>query len=259
MTVKTNEAVNNDDHIMQSLADKDINAKVSGDTVHVHKDNVTKAKAVLKKLGQTHSVKGGLNEAGEIDETLIEAEQLDEVQVQKRDFVVHYTDKDGKKKTEKHSSYSPRGIVRTWPSDRKKEFGHTLVDIKHNGKSVMNEALAVIDESADVEGLTIEDYTAEELLEYMDTEAFGQLDEVSARTLSSYISKASLSVASGARKQGIKIANGEDISKDDAVANRIGNITKAAFKLSRKTNESFVTQNLGTFKEFVEKSMETEV
>lgn len=39
------------DYIMQSLANKDINSHIKGDKVVVHKDNLSKAKSHLKKIG----------------------------------------------------------------------------------------------------------------------------------------------------------------------------------------------------------------
>lgn len=58
------------DHIMQSLADKDINSRVKGNVVQVHKDNVSAAKNHLKKMGYNHKVVSGLNEndQGQLDE-----------------------------------------------------------------------------------------------------------------------------------------------------------------------------------------------
>lgn len=59
-------------HIEQSLADKDINSKVEGNKVHVHKDNVKSTKSILKKLGyHSHTVHSGLNE---------DVEQIDEAE-----------------------------------------------------------------------------------------------------------------------------------------------------------------------------------
>lgn len=53
-------------HIEQSLAGRDINSKVEGKKVQVHKDNVAKAKSTLKKLGyHEHEVHSGLNEEDE--------------------------------------------------------------------------------------------------------------------------------------------------------------------------------------------------
>lgn len=53
------------DHIEQSLADKDINAKVEGDKVHVHPDNLSKARYALDKMGVKHSVHGTLKDSVE--------------------------------------------------------------------------------------------------------------------------------------------------------------------------------------------------
>lgn len=67
----------NVDHILQSLADKDINAAHKSGTIHVHKSDLVKAKAHLHKLGHKDiPVKSGLNEDTEPevnqDEPLVE-------------------------------------------------------------------------------------------------------------------------------------------------------------------------------------------
>ena len=49
------------DYIEQKLADADINASVQGKVVMVDKEDLLKAKAIVKKLGYTHQVKAGLN------------------------------------------------------------------------------------------------------------------------------------------------------------------------------------------------------
>ena len=52
-----------DDGVLQALADKDINAKIDGDKVIVDKDDVKSAQKVLKSIGCTKKVQGGLNES----------------------------------------------------------------------------------------------------------------------------------------------------------------------------------------------------
>lgn len=133
---KVNEAVDPKDHIEQTLADMDINSKVDGKNVSVHKSNKAKAARVVKKMGYDHEVSSGLNEEfyDAIDESYGGTSPT------KRDFTVHYQTKDGKKKKETVSRYSPRGIVQNWP-EREKELGHKLVDITHNGKSTINERI----------------------------------------------------------------------------------------------------------------------
>ena len=49
-------------HLHQVLADNDINAMVSDDTVHVDNDDVEKAQTLVKTHGYDHKVVGGLNE-----------------------------------------------------------------------------------------------------------------------------------------------------------------------------------------------------
>lgn len=53
------------DHIEQSMAAKDINAKVEGDKVHVHPENLSKARYMLDKMGLKHSVHGTLKDSVE--------------------------------------------------------------------------------------------------------------------------------------------------------------------------------------------------
>jgi hypothetical protein len=54
-----------DDHIEQTLAAKDINSKVEGNKVHVHPDNLSKARYTLDKMGVKHSVHGTLKDSVE--------------------------------------------------------------------------------------------------------------------------------------------------------------------------------------------------
>lgn len=187
------EAYGESDHIEQTLADMDINSKVDGKTVTVNKENVSKAKRVIKKLGHDHEVKSGLNEEEvsvssepiklsseqvvsivvdesvhfmdvstgqlfksiseeEYDEEVIldildemteeeleaviqEDEGLVEVVIDKRDFVVHFTDAgSGKKTRRKETAFSPAGLARKYEMN-----DHKVHDITHNGKSVMDE------------------------------------------------------------------------------------------------------------------------
>lgn len=58
---------NENEFVAQHLADYDINAKVEGSKVHVHKDNVTKAKKIVSKLGTGHTVHGTLKEQTKIN------------------------------------------------------------------------------------------------------------------------------------------------------------------------------------------------
>lgn len=71
---KTNEEVqideNINDHIAQTLADKDINAKVVGTKVHVHADNAAKARAIISKMGTAHTVHATLKEATDSDDLM---------------------------------------------------------------------------------------------------------------------------------------------------------------------------------------------
>lgn len=65
-------------HIETTLAQNDINSKVSDGTVQVHKDNVQKARTIIKRLGQKHKVVSGLNEGAQeqartgLEQTIVE-------------------------------------------------------------------------------------------------------------------------------------------------------------------------------------------
>jgi uncharacterized membrane protein YgcG len=50
------------DHVSQTLADQDINAKVEGTQVHVHPDNAARTRSIVKKLGTGHTVHASLKE-----------------------------------------------------------------------------------------------------------------------------------------------------------------------------------------------------
>jgi DNA-binding ferritin-like protein len=52
-----------DDYVLQTLADKDINAKIEDGKVIVDKSDVQSAQKVLKAIGCTKKVQGGLNES----------------------------------------------------------------------------------------------------------------------------------------------------------------------------------------------------
>lgn len=100
------------------------------------------------------------------------------------------------------------------------------------------------------EELTLEDFSIEELEEFVASEEFNQLDEVSKETLHSYISKAAVSV-SDKRKKALdhwhKYNNASDGNtrrdnakafekNQDAAERRSKSIGKAAAKLSKKTD-----------------------
>lgn len=55
-------------HIMQYLADKDINSKIENGKVVVHKSNLNKTKVHVKRLGHDLEVTSGLNESVELAE-----------------------------------------------------------------------------------------------------------------------------------------------------------------------------------------------
>jgi DNA-binding ferritin-like protein len=52
-----------DDYVLQTLADKDINAKIEDGKVIVDKTDVQSAQKILKSIGCTKKVQGGLNES----------------------------------------------------------------------------------------------------------------------------------------------------------------------------------------------------
>jgi hypothetical protein len=63
-------------YIEQHLADKDINASVSGNTVKVHSSDVAATKKHLAKAGYNHKVVGGLNEAMYVEQSRAESGEL---------------------------------------------------------------------------------------------------------------------------------------------------------------------------------------
>ena len=64
-------------HIEQHLANKDINAKVTGNVVKVHSSDVASAKKHVKMAGyKDHKVVGGLNEEKMSDEDMAERERI---------------------------------------------------------------------------------------------------------------------------------------------------------------------------------------
>jgi hypothetical protein len=78
-------------HIEQELANKDINSKVVGNVVKVHKDNLDKARSMVKKMGFSHKVEHGLNEESE--------EQIDEISKKALGNYVNYSADDLRSKT----------------------------------------------------------------------------------------------------------------------------------------------------------------
>jgi len=65
-----NESVDGKDHIEQTLASADINSKVDGQSVKVHKDNKAKAARIVKRMGYSHKVESGLNESDDLNERI---------------------------------------------------------------------------------------------------------------------------------------------------------------------------------------------
>lgn len=98
-------------------------------------------------------------------------------------------------------------------------------------------------EDADNQSIDLSEYTLEEIQEFMESEDFAALDELSKATLGSYVSKAALDAGSKAFLGGSEIEKSKHkIGSDDAKSgaklsqkafSRVVNIGKAAAKLSK--------------------------
>jgi hypothetical protein len=105
-----------------------------------------------------------------------------------------------------------------------------------------------IEETEVEEELTLEDYSIEELEEFMQTEDFEQLDELTASTLTSYVKKAgsSLDKSHNAANKAYKKYDDTDDDKDIAAGDkahatynkRHAGMSTALKKLSKKANDS---------------------
>ena len=82
--------------------------------------------------------------------------------------------------------------------------------------------------------MDLEQYSIEELQDFIQTEEYDQLDELSKKTLGDYINKATLKVADHAQRSG-KHSNSKDFEK---AFDRIQGIKKATSKLTKESYES---------------------
>jgi hypothetical protein len=103
---------------------------------------------------------------------------------------------------------------------------------------------SVVEESVELdEEFALEDYSLEELEDFMLSEDFEQLDELSKATLGSYVKKASDSGVHNARSAGVELGVGASKRKEkyndyeDIAAKRLKGISKAVDKLTKEEFE----------------------
>jgi hypothetical protein len=90
------------------------------------------------------------------------------------------------------------------------------------------------DEDEDMkESFDLSDYTVEELEDFMVSEDFDQLDEISKKTLTSYVKKASYDAASNAAKFGAGETDKKGGSAFVKAHKRLGGIAKATDRLAK--------------------------
>jgi hypothetical protein len=90
------------------------------------------------------------------------------------------------------------------------------------------------DEDDDMkESFDLSDYTVEELEDFMVSEDFDQLDEISKKTLTSYVKKASYDAASNAAKFGAGETDKKGGSAFVKAHKRLGGIAKATDRLEK--------------------------
>lgn len=97
------------------------------------------------------------------------------------------------------------------------------------------------------EELTLEDFSIEELEEFMMSEEFEQLDELSKQTLGSYIKKAAGGVK-GAASQAMMAAHNPNGGHFSKAVKRVKGIEKATDKLTKEEVESIEEARRGTFR-----------
>jgi SHS2 domain-containing protein len=107
------------------------------------------------------------------------------------------------------------------------------------------------------ESFNLEDYSVEELEDFMMSEEFEQLDELSKKTLGSYINKASASGAAGYKKYGA--TKGNDVSglklankRQKGISRAIDKLTKESFDVSADVDALMFGETLS--EEFKEKA-----
>ena len=146
-------------------------------------------------------------------------------------------------------SYDSSDAYETWDPKHPK-FKDKL--IKHHAKGGTTQSFIdqekakakkkLTREEVELEELTLEDYSVEELENFMMSEEFEHLDELSKKTLGSYIKKASDSGVHNARSAGVELGAGASKRKEkyndyeDIVSKRLKGISTAISKL---TKESF--------------------
>lgn len=113
-SAQKNESIDPKDHIETSLANRDINSKVDGNSVQVHKSNLDKAKRLVKRLGYSHTVKSGLNE-----ETLDERNNMPQGHKETPDPISDDSSSDNGRVKKMMGNRTPLNIIATILAKRK--------------------------------------------------------------------------------------------------------------------------------------------
>jgi hypothetical protein len=255
-------------HIEQHLADRDINAKVTGKTVKVHSSDVASATKHVKMAGyKDHKVVGGLNEEKMSDEDMAQREKI--VKGMKKNlkgFKARYGDdaervmyatatkqamKEEKKDKYDEGEYDREGDMAK--SDLRSIIANAqkLHDMIEDADNLPEWVQSKITKSEDYIS-TVANYMTSEMSEEVE-----QIDELSKNTLGSYVKKAEAD-----RDDSIKRYNSDE---RDAQGNKIRDkdlsparkaIDKMMFKRSDKRIAGLKTANAKLAKEEVEQIYE---
>ena len=260
-------------HIEQHLADKDINSKVVGKTVKVHSSDVASATKHVKMAGyDDHKVVGGLNEelvsekynlpkhdSGKVDARYSIGREHTGSGDKGGSHVVRFADKfvsnhGSKEEAEKaaalHATKRQKSLGEEKMSDEDmadrekyvKGMKKNLKGFKARYGDKAKEVMYATATKMTKEEFSIEDFTVEQIEEFMQTEDYEQLDELSKKTLGDYVKKAG--------KQATRLEVGFEKNRDKGVyrwndtlkaGKREAGIAKAVDKLTKEeaTNDEF--------------------
>jgi hypothetical protein len=105
------------------------------------------------------------------------------------------------------------------------------------------------------EELDLSDFSVEEWQEFMESAEYDQLDEISKKTLGSYVKKASSAAASDAAKYGQQGSSEKGLGHFRKAYNRLDNIRKATDRLTKEEVEGLDEISRDTARSYIRKAM----
>lgn len=252
-------------HIEQHLADRDINAKVTGNVVKVHSSDVASAKKHVKMAGyKDHKVVGGLNEEKMSDEDMAERERI--VKGMKKNLK-GFKQRYGERAKEVMYATATKQAMKE--EEQLDEISKSTLDSYiHKSFAAGNELHKQIEKETD----PVKKAELRAKLSKRNTgviasakklrgEEVEQLDEISKKTLGSYVKKASADIA----KREVRIdraldssgSNYNEPSMQKALnknVKRVAGLNKATDKLAKEEVEQIDEISKNTLGSYIKKA-----